>query len=92
MQLIGMEERRASGADDRRLSLNGDCQGAADHHQKLFVFVPVGWVRRTSGGQRRLVRFQVIPGVGHTIEDGPGLILPILLYRQFAVGLDERAQ
>ena len=92
MQLVGVEERRPSGPDDRCGSLNSDCERAADHHKQLFVHVPVGRVRRATGCERGLVSFQVIPGVGQTIKDCPGLVLPILLYRQFAVGLDERAQ
>ena len=56
------------------------------------MLVPVGWVWRASGSECRFVSFQVNTGVGQTVEDCPGLVLPILLYRQFAVGLDERAQ
>ena len=92
MQLVGVEKRCASGPDHRCLPLNGDGERAAHHEKKLFMLVPMGWMGRTSRGKCRLVNLKVVAGVSHTLQDGPGFILPILLYRQLTQGLDEGSE
>src|SRR5580692_2113029 len=56
------------------------------------MLVPMRWMRRASGGKCRLVNLKVLTGMSHTVQDRPGFVLTILLYRQLAVGLDEGSE
>ena len=64
-----MEKRCASRPDYRRLSLNGNGEGAAHHEKKLFMLVPMGWMGRTSWSKCRLVNFKVTARMSHTVQD-----------------------
>ena len=92
VQFIGMNERRGSGPDHRRLTLNGHRDGALHQQKEFLVLVAVGRMRLASRSKCGLVNFKVLPGVGHAVEDRPGFVLPILLYRQVAIRLDEGAE
>jgi len=50
----------------------------------------VRWMRLASRSENGLVDFKVLPGVHDSVKDRPGFVLPVLLYRQFAVRLGER--
>ena len=56
------------------------------------MLVPMGWMRRASWSKCRLVHLKVIAGMSHTVQDRPGFVLTILLYRQLAIGLDEGSE
>ena len=62
------------------LSGNGHRQRALHHQEEFLVLMPVRGMRLTSRRQRRLVHFQVVTGMCQAVQDGPGFVLPILLY------------
>ena len=91
VQFIGVNERRGSWSDDRGLSLNGHRDGALHQQEEFLVLVAVGWMRLASRSKNGLVNFKVLARVENAVKNRPGFVLPVLLYRQFAIRLDERA-
>src|ERR1700677_5007079 len=63
VQFVGMDERRGSRADDRRLALNGHRDGALHQQEEFLMHVPVRGMGLASRGKDGLVNFQVLPGV-----------------------------
>ena len=92
VQFIGVDERRRSRADDRGLPLDGHSNVALHQQEEFLVLVPVGRMRLASWSKDRLVDLEVLPGVEHAVQNRPGFVLTILLYRQFAIRFDERSR
>ena len=90
MQLAGVNEGGAAGIDDGGFSGDGDGELAPHDEEELFMRVLMGRVRRTARGERGLVDFEVVVGVGHAVKDGARGIGAILVHGEGIEGFRER--
>ena len=79
VQFIGVNERCGSRPDQRCLALDGHSHAPFHEQKQFFVLVPVGRMRLASRSQCGLVHFEMLACVQGSIEDCPGLVLPIFL-------------
>lgn len=81
VQLVGMYERCTSRPDRCCPARDSNRKRPAHHQKKLFVLVLVRGVWLASRSQCCFVHFQMAVRMGDAVEDKPGLVLSILLYR-----------